>query len=427
MTYEHRPLSVFGDEAAAAVAELLEDAGRPAVDRRVRRVRRGRPAVGQHGRRAAGRPRRRAPAPGRARDRRAARPTPTGFVTVDEHGRVAGLDDVYAAGDMTTRPLKQGGLATQQADVAAAAIAARRRRRRSRPRPTGPSLRAMLLTGGARATSAAPPARPATPPTTRRGGRRTRSPGRELAPYLTAHPELRLEPATQRREGAACPRLTPLRVLVAGGGVAAARDRRSRCMPSPATASRIELLAPAGEYVERPSSVLSPFSGAPAPRVPLDGLPALGVIRHRGALADGRRRRARGAHDRRRTPRLRPAGRRHRRAQHRRRPWRDDLPRADQRRRGRGGDPRAESRIIFVAPRRRAGCCRSTSSRCSPPTSSPTARISSIVTHEPRPLDVFGPIASDALARLLDRAGIEFIGRTRAVECVGDALVTEDG
>jgi sulfide:quinone oxidoreductase len=50
-----------------------------------------------------------------------------------------------------------------------------------------------------------------------------------------------------------------------------------------------------------------------------------------------------------------------------------------------------------------------------------------IVTPEPRPLDVFGPVASDALARLLDRAGVEFMGRIVATEVVGDALVTEDG
>jgi sulfide:quinone oxidoreductase len=47
-----------------------------------------------------------------------------GFVAVDEHGRVHGLDDVYAAGDLTTFPLKQGGLAAQQADAAAEAILA---------------------------------------------------------------------------------------------------------------------------------------------------------------------------------------------------------------------------------------------------------------------------------------------------------------
>ena len=43
---------------------------------------------------------------------------------VDEHAAVAGLEDVYAVGDATSFPIKQGGLATQQADAAAAAIAA---------------------------------------------------------------------------------------------------------------------------------------------------------------------------------------------------------------------------------------------------------------------------------------------------------------
>lgn len=47
-----------------------------------------------------------------------------GFVPVDGEGRVEGLDGVYAAGDMTTFPVKHGGLAAQQADVIAAAIAA---------------------------------------------------------------------------------------------------------------------------------------------------------------------------------------------------------------------------------------------------------------------------------------------------------------
>jgi sulfide:quinone oxidoreductase len=47
-----------------------------------------------------------------------------GFVRTDESGRVDGLTDVYAAGDMTTYPIKQGGLATQQADRIAQTIAA---------------------------------------------------------------------------------------------------------------------------------------------------------------------------------------------------------------------------------------------------------------------------------------------------------------
>jgi sulfide:quinone oxidoreductase len=41
---------------------------------------------------------------------------PSGFVPVDGDGRVTGLRHVYAAGDMTSFPVKQAGLATQQAD-----------------------------------------------------------------------------------------------------------------------------------------------------------------------------------------------------------------------------------------------------------------------------------------------------------------------
>jgi sulfide:quinone oxidoreductase len=47
-----------------------------------------------------------------------------GFIAVDEHGRVPGAEDVYAAGDITSFPLKQGGLATQQADAAVEAMLA---------------------------------------------------------------------------------------------------------------------------------------------------------------------------------------------------------------------------------------------------------------------------------------------------------------
>jgi sulfide:quinone oxidoreductase len=47
-----------------------------------------------------------------------------GFVAVDPHCRVTGMDRVFAIGDVINFPVKQGGLATQQADTAAAAIAA---------------------------------------------------------------------------------------------------------------------------------------------------------------------------------------------------------------------------------------------------------------------------------------------------------------
>ncbi len=49
------------------------------------------------------------------------------FVPTDSLGRVEGLTDVYAAGDMTAFPIKQGGLAAQQADLIAHHIAASHR------------------------------------------------------------------------------------------------------------------------------------------------------------------------------------------------------------------------------------------------------------------------------------------------------------
>jgi sulfide:quinone oxidoreductase len=46
-----------------------------------------------------------------------------GFIPVDRFGGVLGLERVYAAGDATTFPIKQGGVAAQAADAAATAIA----------------------------------------------------------------------------------------------------------------------------------------------------------------------------------------------------------------------------------------------------------------------------------------------------------------
>jgi sulfide:quinone oxidoreductase len=64
---------------------------------------------------------------------------------VDDYGRVPDRDGVWAVGDMTTRPLKQGGLAAQQADVAAASIAARAGEA-IEVAPYRPVLRGLLLT-----------------------------------------------------------------------------------------------------------------------------------------------------------------------------------------------------------------------------------------------------------------------------------------
>jgi sulfide:quinone oxidoreductase len=70
-----------------------------------------------------------------------------GFVSTDERCRVEGLDGVYAAGDMTTYPIKQGGLATQQADTIAGDIAARHAGVPARDWPIVRVLRARLIGG----------------------------------------------------------------------------------------------------------------------------------------------------------------------------------------------------------------------------------------------------------------------------------------
>jgi sulfide:quinone oxidoreductase len=71
-----------------------------------------------------------------------------GFIPVDTHGRVAAPSNVYAAGDITAFPLRQGGLAAQQADAAAEAIAAIAGAEIT-PRPFRPVLRGLLMTAGA--------------------------------------------------------------------------------------------------------------------------------------------------------------------------------------------------------------------------------------------------------------------------------------
>jgi sulfide:quinone oxidoreductase len=68
-----------------------------------------------------------------------------GFLPVDGHGAVLGVPDVYAAGDATDYPIKQGSLATQQADAVAEAIATRTGAP-LRPSPFRPVLRGLLVT-----------------------------------------------------------------------------------------------------------------------------------------------------------------------------------------------------------------------------------------------------------------------------------------
>jgi sulfide:quinone oxidoreductase len=124
VTPEAQPLAVFGGEAAALVRGLLEERGVRFMGETVATTVHRDGSLGLEGgdmiradwvvaipelrgRRFTGVP-----------------SNPSGFVPVDTAGRVEGLVDVYAAGDMTTFPIKQGGVAAQEADVVAQTIAA---------------------------------------------------------------------------------------------------------------------------------------------------------------------------------------------------------------------------------------------------------------------------------------------------------------
>ena len=116
----------------------------------------------------------------------------SGFVPVDRFGRVAGAPMVWAAGDMTARPLKQGGLAIQQADVAARSIAAWAGAS-VEPKPYEPVLRGVLLGAAPRfLRRSASSTVPSTSSERALWSLGAKIAGGRLAPYLHAHPEFLL-------------------------------------------------------------------------------------------------------------------------------------------------------------------------------------------------------------------------------------------
>jgi sulfide:quinone oxidoreductase len=143
---EDRPLNLFGPEAAQTVERLLERRGIEFIGASRADVRRGEIVL----------------SPGDRHlqvDRCLALPLlrgagiagvpadEQGFIPIDTHGRVDGLEGVFAAGDVTTFPIKQGGLAAQQAEAAAQAVAARHGCALE-PEPFRPVLRGKLTTAG---------------------------------------------------------------------------------------------------------------------------------------------------------------------------------------------------------------------------------------------------------------------------------------
>ena len=146
VTHEKMPLDVFGTGASASVNALLGDAG-------VEVVTSARPSVPRAGRVETGLGR-----PVIEANRVVALGVPVGreiaglpadedhFLPVDGFGRIEGVDNVYAAGDGASYPIKQGGLAAQEADLAVATLLADAGLR-SAPDPYEPVLRGMLIAG----------------------------------------------------------------------------------------------------------------------------------------------------------------------------------------------------------------------------------------------------------------------------------------
>jgi sulfide:quinone oxidoreductase len=143
VTHEPQPLAAFGTTASRAVAGVMAEAGVDLVcDREALVMSDGALIAGNRwvtADRIVALPRVAGPRP-------AGVPADLhGFIPVDPHCRVAGLEHVYAAGDGTAGPIKQGGIAAQQADAVAAHIAWRLGGA-PRPAPISPVLRGVLNT-----------------------------------------------------------------------------------------------------------------------------------------------------------------------------------------------------------------------------------------------------------------------------------------
>jgi len=145
VTPEEEPVAAFGGEASAEVRRLLEASG---VELHLRQT----PAEFSGG------VLRTQPGDELRVDRVVALPrltgvpveglpaTRDGLLRTDAHGRVDNLADVYAAGDITAFPVKQGGIAAEQADAVAEMLASEAGIDLT-PAPFRPVLRGVLMTG----------------------------------------------------------------------------------------------------------------------------------------------------------------------------------------------------------------------------------------------------------------------------------------
>jgi sulfide:quinone oxidoreductase len=147
VTPEPAPLDVFGPVASCALATLLGERQIKVITSAWSEVPGGRSVLIHPGRRELEFDRIVALPALRGPDLEGLPRDGDGFLPVDEYGKVRGVDRVWAAGDCTDVPIKQGGVSADLADVAAESIAATAGAH-LRTRSFVPTIEGVLMTGG---------------------------------------------------------------------------------------------------------------------------------------------------------------------------------------------------------------------------------------------------------------------------------------
>jgi sulfide:quinone oxidoreductase len=145
VTPEDSPLAIFGATASSAVTGLLREANVQTINSAYAEVPSSREVVISPGDRHLRVDRVIALPELHGPSVRGIPPGDHGFIRVDPYGRVPHVEDIYVAGDAADFPVKHGGLAAQQADVAARSIAAQAGAAVT-PERFDPVINGMLLT-----------------------------------------------------------------------------------------------------------------------------------------------------------------------------------------------------------------------------------------------------------------------------------------
>ena len=179
-----------------------------------------------------------------------------GFIPIDDHGRVHDTPGVWAVGDGTTFPLKQGGIAAQQA-VAVAEMIAAAAGAPVTPQPFRPELRAKLITG----------ARPTYLREVIVGGAGSDSSEASEEPLWWPPTKIAAAHSASTSSGRAAhdPRDGPARVVIAGAGVAGLEALLALDALAAGHVA-MTVLAPERTFVMGAASVGTPFGRGEPPQ-----------------------------------------------------------------------------------------------------------------------------------------------------------------